>query len=143
LLFRFPFSRKQVNLAKYKGQDVVVFKCEQCNALGAGTLIAAKGSPFVANIIGYCPPLLKKGSHEWSFDNVLERGTVVVAGMKDVPYSYQHPDESQGGSKVPQATLTELVSESLQIVGGVKVMHSLGRLLGDYSKHACYEKLGT
>jgi hypothetical protein len=44
-------------------------------------LIEGKGSPFLANIIGYCPPLLKSGALSWNFEAVLDRGTIVVEGL--------------------------------------------------------------
>jgi hypothetical protein len=133
-------SRKRVHLGNWRGRKVVAFKCEECNALGAGTLIQGKGGPFLANIIGYCPPLIrdtaKSSSLGFEFKDILDRGTIVVEALDTDTAGMREGSSSQQGtlSKLePSAKVEVVASNSIELIAGMKELHRMGRLAGDYS----------
>ena len=100
-----------------QGRRAVVVPCTECHRLGIGTLIAKRHSPFIVDLIGYCPPSTDEGYF------VLERMTHATAVHTGL------------ASQLEGISASERLAAILHVIGAVRELHSLGRLVADFGSH--------
>ena len=124
-------TNHRIRRATFLGREAIVIRCgdngNQCSDLGVATMVEKRDSPFIIDLLAYCPGG-DKGTH---------RGTIVA---EHFPHNIRGPGtpstatqegpswEKHFGFDRKEAILRMV----LGVLGAVKEYHSLGRFLADY-----------
>ena len=116
-----------------RGQPVVIVTCGSrgCASKGVGTMLAKRQSPFVVDLVGYCPP---GGTGFPSGALVMEQMTSGGHRWMGVAYPWAWAFDNSAGMPAGPVKL-QLLNVALGIIGGMKDYHSLGRLGADIGPH--------
>ena len=125
-------TKHTIRRATLLGQEATVMRCgdngKPCSDLGVATMALLRSSPFVVDMLGYCPGG-DVGAHS---------GTIVVEYL---PHEVVGSGSQQGDRQIVGGALSiaerkdAALRRSLGILGAVKEYHGLGRFLADFSAH--------